>query len=204
MTTESVSCDFVRLGVLSGSVAAHGELTASDCPGTEKLLQRGASADFYSFTLDETGTVDVHLQWEAARCCSYTALRVCTYGERWPDVDRPLPPGDYTVEVGSDWHGAYRLTVTARSSRCGKTVSLGVLSRPIAVDFSLAGGGVTDVVIAVRAGAGAWVPGGLKDHPAPEDVEYYLCGPPLMLKACMDMLDSLGVERDNILFDDFG
>ena len=44
----------------------------------------------------------------------------------------------------------------------------------------------------------------LQDHPAPEDVEYYLCGPPLMLKACMDMLDSLGVERDNILFDDFG
>ena len=44
----------------------------------------------------------------------------------------------------------------------------------------------------------------LKDHPAPEDVEYYLCGPPLMLKACMQMLDSLGVERDNILFDDFG
>ena len=44
----------------------------------------------------------------------------------------------------------------------------------------------------------------LKDHPAPEDVEYYLCGPPMMLKACMDMLDSLGVERENILFDDFG
>ncbi len=44
----------------------------------------------------------------------------------------------------------------------------------------------------------------LKDHPAPEDVEYYLCGPPMMLKACMDMLDSLGVESDNILFDDFG
>ena len=44
----------------------------------------------------------------------------------------------------------------------------------------------------------------LKDHPAPEDVEYYLCGPPLMLKACMQMLDDLGVERENILFDDFG
>ena len=44
----------------------------------------------------------------------------------------------------------------------------------------------------------------LKDHPAPEDVEYYLCGPPMMLKACMQMLDSLGVEQDNILFDDFG
>ena len=44
----------------------------------------------------------------------------------------------------------------------------------------------------------------LKDHPAPEDVEYYLCGPPMMLKACMEMLDSLGVEPENILFDDFG
>ena len=44
----------------------------------------------------------------------------------------------------------------------------------------------------------------LKDHPSPEDVEYYLCGPPLMLKACFDMLDSLGVEPENILYDDFG
>jgi len=44
----------------------------------------------------------------------------------------------------------------------------------------------------------------LKDHPAPEDIEYYLCGPPMMLKACMDMLDTLGVERENILYDDFG
>ena len=44
----------------------------------------------------------------------------------------------------------------------------------------------------------------LKDHTAPEDIEYYLCGPPLMLKACMQMLDGLGVEPENILFDDFG
>jgi Na+-transporting NADH:ubiquinone oxidoreductase subunit F len=44
----------------------------------------------------------------------------------------------------------------------------------------------------------------LETHPAPEDIEYYLCGPPMMLKACMDMLDSLGVERENILYDDFG
>ena len=44
----------------------------------------------------------------------------------------------------------------------------------------------------------------LAAHPAPEDIEYSLCGPPLMLTACMDMLDSLGVERGNILFDDFG
>lgn len=44
----------------------------------------------------------------------------------------------------------------------------------------------------------------LKDHHAPEDVEYYLCGPPQMLQACMTMLADLGVERENILFDDFG
>lgn len=44
----------------------------------------------------------------------------------------------------------------------------------------------------------------LKDHPAPEDIEYYLCGPPMMLQACMKMLDSLGVDRENIAFDDFG
>ena len=44
----------------------------------------------------------------------------------------------------------------------------------------------------------------LKDHPAPEDVEYYLCGPPQMLAATIAMLHDLGVEDDNILFDDFG
>jgi Na+-transporting NADH:ubiquinone oxidoreductase subunit F len=44
----------------------------------------------------------------------------------------------------------------------------------------------------------------LKDHPAPEDCEYYMCGPPLMAKAVLNMLDDLGVEPENILFDDFG
>ncbi len=44
----------------------------------------------------------------------------------------------------------------------------------------------------------------LKEHPAPEDCEYYLCGPPMMISAVVKMLDDLGVERDNILFDDFG
>ncbi|MDH3689431.1 MAG: NADH:ubiquinone reductase (Na(+)-transporting) subunit F [Gammaproteobacteria bacterium] len=43
----------------------------------------------------------------------------------------------------------------------------------------------------------------LKNHPAPEDCEYYLCGPPMMIKALLTMLDGLGVERDSILFDDF-
>lgn len=44
----------------------------------------------------------------------------------------------------------------------------------------------------------------LKDHPAPEECEYYLCGPTVMIRAVIKMLDSLGVEQDNILFDDFG
>ena len=44
----------------------------------------------------------------------------------------------------------------------------------------------------------------LKNHPAPEDIEYYLCGPPMMLQACMNMLRDLGVEEDMIAFDDFG
>lgn len=44
----------------------------------------------------------------------------------------------------------------------------------------------------------------LKDHPAPEDCEYYMCGPPMMTGAVVKLLDSLGVERENIYFDDFG
>ena len=44
----------------------------------------------------------------------------------------------------------------------------------------------------------------LKDHPAPEDCEYYLCGPPLMNSAVLKLLDDLGVEPENIMFDDFG
>ena len=44
----------------------------------------------------------------------------------------------------------------------------------------------------------------LKDHPAPEDCEYYLCGPPMMNDAVQAMLEDLGVEPENIAFDDFG
>ena len=43
----------------------------------------------------------------------------------------------------------------------------------------------------------------LKDHSAPEDVEYYLCGPPLMLRAALGMLDDLGIEEEMIRFDEF-
>lgn len=44
----------------------------------------------------------------------------------------------------------------------------------------------------------------LKDHPAPEDIEYYLCGPDVMNKAVIRMLLDLGVDRENIMLDDFG
>jgi len=44
----------------------------------------------------------------------------------------------------------------------------------------------------------------LKEHPAPEDCEYYMCGPPMMNAAVIQMLTDLGVEPENILLDDFG
>ncbi|MBQ9863942.1 MAG: NADH:ubiquinone reductase (Na(+)-transporting) subunit F [Bacteroidales bacterium] len=44
----------------------------------------------------------------------------------------------------------------------------------------------------------------LKDHPTPEDIEYYMCGPGPMSAAVVNMLDSLGVPSENILYDDFG
>jgi Na+-transporting NADH:ubiquinone oxidoreductase subunit F len=44
----------------------------------------------------------------------------------------------------------------------------------------------------------------LRRHEAPEDCEYYLCGPPMMNSAVLKMLDDLGVARENILLDDFG
>jgi len=44
----------------------------------------------------------------------------------------------------------------------------------------------------------------LKDHPAPETCEYYVCGPPMMMRAVRKMLDNLGVDADSIYYDDFG
>ena len=44
----------------------------------------------------------------------------------------------------------------------------------------------------------------LKDHEAPEDIEYYMCGPGPMSKAVVAMLDSLGVEESSIMYDNFG
>ena len=44
----------------------------------------------------------------------------------------------------------------------------------------------------------------LKDHPEPEEIEYYYCGPPAMANSIMNTLDDLGVPDENIAFDDFG
>ena len=44
----------------------------------------------------------------------------------------------------------------------------------------------------------------IKNHPAPEDCEYYLCGPPIMNSSVINMLIENGVERENIMLDDFG
>ena len=44
----------------------------------------------------------------------------------------------------------------------------------------------------------------LAKHDAPEDCEYYLCGPPIMNSSCIKMLTDLGVEPENIMLDDFG
>lgn len=44
----------------------------------------------------------------------------------------------------------------------------------------------------------------LKDHDSPEDIEYYLCGPPMMNTAATNMLDNLGVPEEMVMFDDFG
>src|SRR5690606_11499479 len=44
----------------------------------------------------------------------------------------------------------------------------------------------------------------LKNHPEPDEIEYYLCGPPLMNAAVLKLLDDLGIPKENIRFDDFG
>lgn len=44
----------------------------------------------------------------------------------------------------------------------------------------------------------------LKDHESPEDIEFYLCGPPMMTQAVVKMADSLGVPEENVMFDNFG
>jgi Na+-transporting NADH:ubiquinone oxidoreductase subunit F len=69
------------------------------------------------------------------------------------------------------------------------------LSEPAAGDdWTGATGFVHDVVLKRH----------LAGHPAPEDCEYYLCGPPLMISAVLAMLDEVGVDPGSIFFDDFG
>lgn len=43
----------------------------------------------------------------------------------------------------------------------------------------------------------------LKNHPTPKSIEFYLCGPPMMIKACLKMLSGLGVAEEQIAFDEF-
>ena len=54
-----------------------------------------------------------------------------------------------------------------------------------------------------RAGAGDTGDTYLKQHDAPEDIEYYLCGPPMMAKTVLDLLHSLGVDDADIRFDNY-
>ena len=44
----------------------------------------------------------------------------------------------------------------------------------------------------------------LNNHPEPEEIEYYFCGPPMMNQSVISALDELGVPEANISFDDFG
>ncbi len=44
----------------------------------------------------------------------------------------------------------------------------------------------------------------LDNHPEPDEIEFYLCGPPMMNAAVLKMLDEMGVPKENIRFDDFG
>ena len=75
-----------------------------------------------------------------------------------------------------------------------------------------AGEALWDVAIALLGGSRSSQSDGrtlrgdtyLKQHDAPEDVEYYLCGPPMMAKTVLDLLHSLGVEDQDIRFDNFG
>jgi Na+-transporting NADH:ubiquinone oxidoreductase subunit F len=69
-----------------------------------------------------------------------------------------------------------------------------VLSEPLANDHWTGLTGFVDDVLLQNY---------LRDHPAPEDCEYYICGPPLMNSAVMSMLDAQGVDAENIMLDDF-
>lgn len=111
------------------------------------------------------------------------------------------------LERGSDrklsfWYGArsgidlfYREEFDALAAAHENFSWVPALSEPAAGDaWTGAVGFIHDVVLKQYLAA----------HPAPEDCEYYLCGPPLMIKAVLAMLDEVGVDADSIFFDDFG
>ncbi len=107
-----------------------------------------------------------------------------------------------TTRKMSFWYGARNKTellytdeidgLAAQHSNFHWTIAL---SDPDAADnWEGAVGFVHDVALETYLG----------DHPAPENCEYYLCGPPLMIRAVLAMLDDLGVDADHIFNDDFG
>ncbi len=107
-----------------------------------------------------------------------------------------------TRRTMSFWYGArsradlfYTEEFEALAARHPNFSWVPALSEPAAGDaWTGATGFIHDVVLRRH----------LADHPAPEDCEYYLCGPPLMIKAVLAMLDEVGVDPDSIFFDDFG
>lgn len=107
-----------------------------------------------------------------------------------------------TTRTLSFWYGArsgidlfYAQEFDALAARHANFSWRPALSEPTAEDgWNGARGFIHDVVLKQHLAA----------HPAPEDCEYYLCGPPLMMKAVLAMLDEVGVDPENIFFDDFG
>lgn len=107
-------------------------------------------------------------------------------------------PGPATV---SFWYGArtarelcYREEFESLASRHDNFTYCAALSAPGNDDWAGPTGFIHDVV-RDRYLAG---------HPAPEEAEYYLCGPPVMARAVITMLEDLGVDRESIMLDDFG
>lgn len=107
-----------------------------------------------------------------------------------------------TTRTTSFWYGArsladlfYQEEFEALAARHPNFSWIPALSEPApGENWTGATGFIHDVVLQRH----------LADHPAPEDCEYYLCGPPLMIKAVLAMLEEVGVDPDSIFFDDFG
>ncbi|MEQ8860032.1 MAG: NADH:ubiquinone reductase (Na(+)-transporting) subunit F [Pseudomonadales bacterium] len=109
--------------------------------------------------------------------------------------------GERPEARASFWYGArsvrelcYREEFEALARRCTNFSYCAALSQPEGESWDGPTGFIHRVLLERY----------LANHPSPEEVEYYLCGPPVMTRAVMTMLDDLGVDRDNILLDDFG